>query len=304
MRVVTDKLVYPEGPIAMDDGTVIVVDIADEALKRVLPNGDVECIARVPGGPNGAALGPDKQVYICNNGGLDWIEVQPGRLRPGPQNAGYLGGSIDVVDLADGSVTRLYDRCGQHALRGPNDIVMDGRGGFWFTDMGKRRDREMDLGAVYWAACDGSEIKEVIFGMISPNGLALSPDGGTLYVAETWTGRIWSWSIAGRGEVRKLEWPAPAGGTLYASPGGRARFDGLAMSQSGKVCAAALDLCAILEFGGSQRDCVVHALPDLLVTNLCFGGPDMQTCYVTLSHDPRLVALPWHEPGLKLQHAA
>lgn len=303
MRVVTDNLVYPEGPVVMADGSVVLVDIADESLKRVLPDGSVDVIATIPGGPNGAALGPDGRIYVCNHGGVDWIDVQGGRLRTGAQRADYQGGGIDVVDLQSGHVERLYDRCGDYQLRGPNDLVFDGTGGFWFTDMGKRRQRDMDLGAVYWAAADGSAIKEVIYGLISPNGIALSPDGKTLYVAETYTGRIWSWTIEAPGQVRKLDWPSPAGGALFASPGGRARFDGLAVTQSGAVCAAALDLCAILEFRGPGSEAIVHPVPDLLVTNLCFGGTDMRTCYVTLSHQARLVRLAWHEPGLALHHS-
>jgi gluconolactonase len=303
VQVVTDKLVYPEGPVAMPDGTVILVDIADESLKRVFPDGTVAVIASVPGGPNGAALGPDGRIYICNHGGVDWIDVQGGRLRTGTQRADYTGGSIDIVDLRTGACQRLYDRCGDHPLRGPNDLVFDGTGGFWFTDMGKRRPRDMDLGSVYWATADGSQIREVISGLISPNGIALSPDGRTLYVAETYTGRIWSWSVEAPGQVRKLAWPSPAGGALFASPGGRTRFDGLAVTQSGAVCAAALDLCAILEFRGPGDEQIVHPVPDLLVTNLCFGGSDMRTCYATLSHQARLVRLDWHEAGLKLHHS-
>jgi gluconolactonase len=304
MRVVTEDLIYPEGPIWMADGSVIVVDIADEALKRVQPNGSVETIAAVPGGPNGAAMGPNNSVYICNNGGMEWIDVQSGRLRPGLQSQSYKGGSIDVVDLATGDVRRLYDRCCDHLLRGPNDLVFDAHDGFYFTDMGKRRQRDMDLGSVYWARNDGTEICEIITGMISPNGIALSPDGRTLYVAETYTGRIWKWHVEGPGRLGKAAWPAPSGGSLYASPGGRIRFDGLAVSESGAVYAAALDSCAILEFRAPGGAYTLHTLPDLLVTNLCFGGTDMRTCFATLSHDPRLVSFDVHERGLALQHAS
>jgi gluconolactonase len=304
MRVVTEDLIYPEGPIWMEDGSVIVVDIAAEALKRVLPDGKVETIARVPGGPNGAAMGPDGCVYICNNGGMEWIEVQSGCLRPGLQSASYGGGSIDVVCLATGAVRRLYDQCDNRLLRGPNDLVFDTHGGFYFTDMGKRRERDMDLGSVYWARNDGSEIREVLSGLISPNGVALSPDGSMLYVAETYTGRIWMWLVEAPGRLRKATWPSPAGGFLFASPGGRVRFDGLAIAESGAVYAAALDTGAILEFRGNASPFAVHTLPDLLVTNLCFGGKDMRTCFATLSHQPRLVAFDLHEPGLKLQHAS
>ncbi|MDQ2066045.1 SMP-30/gluconolactonase/LRE family protein [Xinfangfangia sp. CPCC 101601] len=303
MKVITQDLGYPEGPIAMPDGSVLVLDIYDEALKRVSPSGQVTRIAALPGGPNGAALGPEGAVFVCNNGGTDWIDTGPGTRRTGPQSAGYRGGSIERVDLVTGRVETLYDAFEGVGLRSPNDLVFDGTGGFYFTDFGKRRAHEMDLGAVYWAKADGSEIRLLVSGMISPNGIALSPDGNSLYVAETYTGRIWMWSIEAPGQLRKADWPASYGATLFASPGGIARFDGLAVAASGAVYAAALDMCAVLEFQGPLQAPRLHPLPDLLVTNLCFGGPDMRTCYATLSHDARLVRFRVAEPGLVLHHA-
>ena len=65
---VTSGLRFPEGPIAMDDGSIILVEIARGTLSRVTPDGKVEVIADLGGGPNGAALGPDGAVYVCNNG--------------------------------------------------------------------------------------------------------------------------------------------------------------------------------------------------------------------------------------------
>ena len=59
---------------------------------------------------------------------------------------------------------------------GPNDIVFDRNGNMWFTDLGKARNRDMDRGAVYWAKADGTEIREVIQPITTPNGIGLSPD--------------------------------------------------------------------------------------------------------------------------------
>ena len=53
----------------------------------------------------------------------------------------------------------------------------------WFTDLGKARDRDMDRGAVYWARSDGSEIREVVQPITTPNGIGLSPDEKTLYAS-------------------------------------------------------------------------------------------------------------------------
>ena len=50
---------FPEGPVAMPDGSVILVEIARETLTRVMPDGNQHVIAKLGGGPNGAAMGPD-----------------------------------------------------------------------------------------------------------------------------------------------------------------------------------------------------------------------------------------------------
>ena len=88
-------------------------------------------------------------------------------------------------------------------LKGPNDLVFDAHGGFYFTDLGKRRPRDMDVGAVYYAKADGSFITEVAYPMVTPNGIGLSPDGNTLYVAETEAARLWAFPIEAPGMVRR-----------------------------------------------------------------------------------------------------
>jgi gluconolactonase len=301
MRIMASGLQFPEGPVAMEDGSVLLVEMARETLSRVLPDGRVEVVAKIDGGPNGAAVGPDGCIYICNNGGFNWVR-EGGTIRPRLQSTNYKGGSIDVVDLATGKIERLYDHCGTHRLNGPNDLVFDGHGGFWFSDLGKRRERDLDIGYVYWARADGSEIREVIGGMISPNGIGLSPDHTVLYAAETLTGRLWSWQITAPGQVHERPWPAHYGGTLVAAADGHTRFDSLAVLESGKVCVASLFKCAIAEIEPVSGSIHYHHFPDLLITNICFGGRDMQSAYITMSYEGRLLQTIWYEPGLQLQH--
>ena len=71
-REVATGLRFPEGPVAMPDGSVILVEIESQHLTRVKPGGAIERIAHLGGGPNGAAIGPDGRAYICNNGGFDF----------------------------------------------------------------------------------------------------------------------------------------------------------------------------------------------------------------------------------------
>jgi gluconolactonase len=301
MRLVAAGLRYPEGPVALADGAVLVVEIARQTLTRIAPDGRAEIVAELPGGPNGAAIGPDGRVYVCNNGGLDFIR-EGTAYRSRGQAADYRSGSIDIVDLATGAVERLYDRCGDYPLKGPNDLVFDGGGGFWFTDFGKRRPRDFDRGFVYWARADGSEIREAIAGLFQPNGIGLSPDGRRLYVAETHSGRLWAFEITAPGEVRQRGWPAPHGGVLVADPGGYTQFDSLAVTASGSICVATPDGAGLTEIYPDGATIRRHAVPDILPTNICFGGEDMRTAFVTLGYRGELIALDWHEPGLVLHH--
>ena len=197
-KEITTGLRFPEGPVAMPDGSVILVEIARETLTRVTPDGKQHVIAKLGGGPNGAAMGPNGKIYVCNNGGFNWIERPDGRLFPGTQPAGYKTGSIQVVDPETGKFETMYDSCDGRRLNGPNDLVFDNAGGFWFTDLGKTRERDNDRGVVYYARADGSKIEEKIFPLERPNGCGLSPDEKTLYVVETPTARCWGFELSAR----------------------------------------------------------------------------------------------------------
>jgi gluconolactonase len=194
----------------------------------------------------------------------------------------------------------LYDRCGTQKLNGPNDLVFDAHGGFYFTDLGKTRARDRDHGVIYYALADGSKIVEVAFPCLTPNGIGLSPDGRVLYVAETEPARLWAFDITEPGVVRKQGWPSPNGGRLVAGLGGFQRFDSLAVEAGGNVCVATLITGCISVFAPDGRLVRQVAMPDPVTTNICFGGADLRTAYVTLSGTGQLVAMDWAEAGLKL----
>jgi gluconolactonase len=299
MHEIVSGLKFPEGPIAMPDGSVLVVEIMRGTLTRVTLNGGISVVAETGGGPNGAAVGPDGAVYICNNGGFEWHEIA-GFTVPGNQPASYRGGSIQRVDLGSGRVETLYTECDGRPLRGPNDLVFDATGGFWFTDHGKIRDRDRDRGGLYYARPDGSLIREVVFPLDSPNGVGLSPDGTRIYVAETFTGRVWQWDVMRPGEVAEGMPLAPGGGTLLAGLPGYQLFDSLAVDADGNVCVATLvngGITVLSTFG----EVLEHvATGDPLTTNICFGGRDGRTAFITCSGTGRLVAVEWPRPGLKL----
>jgi gluconolactonase len=303
LREITSGLQFPEGPVAMNDGSVLVVEISRGTLTRVRPNGTKEVVAETGGGPNGAAIGPDGKVYICNNGGLKL--TQDGSPTEGLP-PGYTSGCIQRVDLASGKVEVLYTECNGHPLRGPNDIVFDSTGGFWFTDFGKVQERQKDRTAIYYAKADGSLIKEMIFPIDGPNGIGLAPDDRHLYVAQTFEGRVWQWDIPRPGELSRTQGEGgpllagPGGGKLLAGLPGYQLLDSLAVDSAGNVCVATLINGGITVISPDGASVEFIPTGDPLTTNICFGGPGLKTAYITLTGTGKLAAMDWPRPGLKL----
>lgn len=301
MRIIAEGLQFPEGPIAMEDGSILLVEIARGTLSRVQPDGSIDVVAECSGGPNGAAIGPDGAAYICNNGGFSWRHVN-GMLLPGVQAEDYTGGSIQRVDLETGEVSTLYTECDGWSLKGPNDIVFDRDGGFYFTDLGKGRETEFDRGGMYYALPDGSSVRTVSRPLITPNGVGLSPDEDRLYFAETMTGRVRFWELESPGVVKsegdQLASSAGVPSQLLGIVPNDGRVDSLAVDSEGNVCVATLGSGAVTAFApdGSLR-AIVPVPGDPMVTNICFGGPDLRMAYITASAFGTLVEHEWHCSG-------
>jgi len=301
LSILAGGLSFPEGPVAMPDGSVILAEIAAGRVTRVRPDGTTETVAETGGGPNGLALGPDGKLYCCNNGGFTYLEVQ-GLLVPHGTPDDYRGGSIQRIDIATGAVETLYAEAANAPLRGPNDIVFDAYGGFWFTDHGKTLERSRDVTGVFYAKADGSDCREVIFPLENPNGIGLSPDGKRLYVAETYTCKLWAFDVVAPGEVARGQSLSGAGGTFLYSPGGYTYFDSLGVEAGGNVCVATLGASGISVVAPDGALVEFVPTPDPFTTNICWGGTDMRTAYVTLSATGRLATMRWPRPGLDLHY--
>jgi gluconolactonase len=303
LRVLATGLAFPEGPVAMEDGSVVLTEIAAGRITRVHPDGTTEEVAEPGGGPNGLAVGPDGGLFVTNNGGcFDWHDLM-GLTFPGsPPPASYPGhGSLQHVDLATGEVTTLVTACEGNPLRAPNDLVFDAGGGIWFTDHGVRLDRTSDRTGFYWCEADGSGIVEVAI-LDAPNGIGLSPDGSRVYVAETHTGRLWGWNVDGPGQVSGSGLLAPKGAELIGDPGGGVLFDSLAVDGEGWICVATLGTTpGITAFAPDGSECEHFPTTDPLTTNICFGGEDGRTAFVTLSGTGQLIAFDWPREGGVLQ---
>jgi len=278
MECIAEGLGFPEGPVVMADGSVIVVELMSGQVTRCW-NGRKEVVCATGGGPNGAAIGPDGALWLCNNGGL----FQTG---PGTE------GRIERIDLATGRLERVYDVCEGIALEAPNDLVFGADGRLWFTDLGTIGPNGKAFGGLYSCLPDGSSITAIKRGALSYNGVGLSPDERHVYVADTFQARLYRYDA--RVEAQEPGYVATAWGPVA--------FDSLAVTAAGNVCVATLfegGITTITPDGQMTK----HPIPgEEHVTNIAFGGEDMRDAYITLSGTGRLVRTRWDEPGLKLAY--
>ena len=300
--IFAEGLAFPEGPVWLEDGSVIVVEIEAGRITRCRPDGSKQVVATPGGGPNGAAIGPDGALYVCNNGGFNWSR-EGGLLLPGGAAHDYTTGRIERIDIATGKVERLYDTCDGVALSGPNDIVFDGDGGFWFTDLGKHFPAHTSHGGLFYAKADGSGISCAVRGP-NLNGVGLSPDGRTVYAAHTQERLLLAFDVSGPGQVAPSLLAALPGRVVTSWPG-RVLLDSLAMEANGNIAQATLvehpGICSVDPATGVQE---FFDFPDLLTTNICFGGSDMMDAWVTLSTTGKLAKCRWPRPGLQLAYSA
>jgi gluconolactonase len=177
--------------------------------------------------------------------------------------------------------------------------VFDDVGGLWFTDHGKGRHASVDRGGLYYLPPEGDEVQEIAFPLLGPNGVGLSPDNRRVYVAETFTGRVWAWHLEAPGLVR------PDAGSLAVRHGGIClvatpfSFDSLAVEEDGRIVVGAIgDGLVAVTPNGLEVD--VHPIPGDITTNIAFGGADRRRAVITLSRSGQLVETTWPRPGLAL----
>ena len=289
MKILASGFGFPEGPVVMPDGAVILTEIRNGRCSRVTPDGKTSVFSECGGGPNGLAIGPDGALYLCNNGGARYVE---GTSMSQGAHAGYKGGSVQRLDARTGEFKTLYAECDGHRLSAPNDLVFDEQGGFYFTDLGKRHARHRDHGGVYYALPDGSKITCIAYPIAEPQRLR---------------------AVARRQDpLRRRHRGRLAVGVRHRGAG-RAEEAQRHSHHSGRVIGGRHG--ALRQPGGAgERQIAWHAhhrqdhrvpsgavvrvkMPDVYPTNICFGGTDRRTAYITLSDTGRLASLPGPEPG-------
>ncbi len=292
-RIFATGLQAPESPKPLSDGSVLVVEMARGTLSRVSPDGVVSVVADLGGRPNGCAIGPDGAVYVVNAGGAQWR--REGDLIIWAAPADPPGKAlVQRVHLATGAFSTLYAATEAAPLAGPNDIVFDRHGGFYFSDT--RAPTGGELGAVYYAKADGSMIRRLA-DVPFANGIVLSPRHDRLLVASPM--QILEFEVVSPGQLA-LDRSGVARSRVFGRIS-EGRFDSMAVEADGGIVAGTLMIGALTDFApdGAVRS-VVPLAPERSVTNLGFGGSGLTTAYVSLSQTGKLAAVEWPRPGLRL----
>ena len=301
VRELARGLAFPEGPIVAADGAVLVSEMAAGRVTRIAPDGTAEVFAETGGGPNGLGRLADGRVLVCQGGGSRW------QRRPWPFD---LPGAVDLTLPAgpaedaltpqvqvierDGTVATLTDRFVgidgvERALGRPSDCCVDAEGGFWMTDGGASHGRERGLSGVLYGAPDlepGTPLREVLYPLEMPNGVALSADGTGLYVTETRTRRVWELTIdAGRVVAARGFATVPSGGPMNF--GGAA---GVCVDDAGRVVVATLGTGGVTVYSPTGEHVGALVLDDRMTSNAVFD-PATGSLYVTLGSNGVVVAV-------------
>jgi gluconolactonase len=180
----------------------------------------------------------------------------------------------------------------------PNDLVFDAQGGLWFTDFGRWTATGRDYGGIYYCQPDGSRIVKCIDRQISPNGIGLNAAEDQLYWADSMASRVWVCNLDSPGKLAAPPSPFMVGVSAHTLPGFQ-MLDSLAVEANGNICAATTVNGGITVI--EPRGAMTHyPIADPLVTNICFGGSDLQDAWVTAGMTGRLYRARWPRPGLRL----
>lgn len=259
---------FLEGPSFDRVGNLYVTDIPFGRIFRVDPTGNIELVVEYDGEPCGLKIHRDGHAIVTD------------------QKNGLL-----KVDLNTGSVTSFLARRYSETFRGVNDLVFGSKGEIFFTDQGLSDLRD-PTGRVYETRNDGT-LHAILENGPSPNGIALSPDQNTLYVAMTRANAIWRCPLmVGGGATKVGAWIAMSGGL---GP------DGIAVDQSGGIAAAIPELGVVWVFDSRGEPAIrIESTVGTMVTNLAYGGPENRTLYITESQSGSILAARVDVPGAPL----
>jgi gluconolactonase len=251
-ELVQEGFVFTEGPVATADGGLYFSDIRANRTYYLDPGGKIGVARENTSGANGLALTKDGELLFAEGDGK----------RITKRNK-------------DGSITVLTEGPPGVPLLAPNDLIVDARGGIYFTDPGPRPVVPGRPTYVYYLPA-GAKTPVLIDGTVArPNGLTLTNDGKTLIVDDTLNTTVFAYDVQPEGSVKNKRpflqlRDIPAGQESVA--------DGLAIDRDGRLYITTLTGVQVFDARGEYLGTIKAGRQP---ANVAFGGPDKQTLYIT-----------------------
>jgi len=261
---------FLEGPSFDRAGNLYVVDIPWGRVFRVTPDGTFTLVTEYDGEPNGLKIHRDGRIFITD----------------------YRRGLM-LLDPASGAVTAVLERDRLEPFKGLNDLVFARNGDLYFTDQGLTGLHDPS-GRLYRLRATG-QLEVVLANVPSPNGLVLTPDEKTLYLAVTRGNCVWRVPLLPDGATMKVGVFVQLSGGLGGGP------DGMAMDREGNLAVAHVGLGTVWQFSrlGEPRH-RIRSAAGMATTNLAYGGADGRTLYITESETGTILTAQLDVPGLTL----
>jgi gluconolactonase len=249
---------FLEGPCFDREGNLYCVDLAFGRIFKVNKEREFSVAAEYDGEPNGLAIHKDGRIFVADHKrGILTLDPKTGEVKP--------------------FVTRYH----QQGFKGLNDLIFDAKGNLYFTDQGVT-DLADPSGCVYKYTTGG--VLELITDCVpSPNGLVFNKSETVLYLAVTRANAVWRLPFAPDGKVVRM-------GLHLQLSGGRGP-DGMAIGEANELVVAHPEMGAVWIFNHrGEPQYRVQSCASELVTNVCFGGPDRKSLFITDSGSGSILA--------------
>jgi gluconolactonase len=255
IELIKDGFQGTEGPIALPDGSVIFTEGQANRITRISADNTIAPYLENSGGANGLAI----------NSSGELIAVQT--TKPGIAVLSPAGKQRVLVDNFEGT-----------PLNRPNDLVVDKRGGVYFTDPGPRPEpgKPAPATAIYYLS-PNAKLHQLATDIERPNGIQLSPDEKTLYVANTFGEHVLAYDVMSDGTAGARRNFARLAGFTTTEQGPTSGADGLAVDAKGRLYVASA--AGVQVFDAKGKALGVIPLPKA-PQNLAFAGKDKKTLYV------------------------
>ena len=248
---------FLEGPSFDREGNLYVTDIPFGRVFRVSPEGRFSLVAEYDGEPNGLKIRGDGKIFITD----------------------YRRGILEL-DPRSGNVTPLLARRYSEGFKGVNDLFFAANGDMFFTDQGRTGHHDAS-GRVFRYSAAG-RLDCLLSTGINPNGVVTNLDETVLYVAMTNANAVWHLALMPDGGITAV-------GTMLQLSGGIGP-DGLALTEAGGLTVAHPGMGAVWIFNRRGEPLYrVNSCGSDLLTNMAYGGPDLQSLYITDSGNGQIL---------------